>query len=165
MNKDPSIHLAHQSTKTYGHDVGLSCVFRQWRANSHCNQLHGYALAVRLVFKSSTLDSRNWVVDFGALKPVKAWLQHMFDHTVLVAVDDPELRQMQALADAGVIDLRNVTAVGCEAFAQLIGEYVNDWLFNYNNALFKERIKPPENLHCAEVQVSEHGANSASWFY
>ena len=34
-----------RSTKTYGHEEGLSCCFRQWRAtHSHCRLLHGYAL-------------------------------------------------------------------------------------------------------------------------
>ncbi|SVB70610.1 uncharacterized protein METZ01_LOCUS223464, partial [marine metagenome] len=28
----------YQSTKTYGNEVGLSCCFRQWRADSHCNK-------------------------------------------------------------------------------------------------------------------------------
>ena len=37
----------YQSTKTYGNDVGLSCTFRQWKADSHCNKLHGYSLGFR----------------------------------------------------------------------------------------------------------------------
>jgi len=163
---DTTIHFPHQSTKTYGHDVGLSAVFRQWRAASHCNKLHGYALAVELVFKSSTVDSRNWVVDFGALKPVKEWLTHHFDHTLLVALDDPAGEDFGRLERLGLVKLVLVNAVGCEAFAQLIGEHVNGWLLeSYLPDLSKHRIQHPENLHCAEVKVSEHGANSASWFY
>ena len=42
-----------RSTKTYGHEEGLSCCFRQWRAtHSHCRLLHGYALSFRLTFAS-----------------------------------------------------------------------------------------------------------------
>jgi 6-pyruvoyltetrahydropterin/6-carboxytetrahydropterin synthase len=166
MNKDPSLHFAHQSTKTYGHNVGLSATFRQWRATSHCNKLHGYALAVKLVFKSTTLDSRNWVVDFGALKPIKQRLEDMFDHKTLVARDDPELAAFEALNDKGLIDLRILPKTGCEGFSEYIGVMVNDWLMvSYLAGLRQAQIVPPEYLHCAEVEVSEHGANSASWFY
>lgn len=34
----------HYSTKTYGHNIGLSAVFRQPHADSHCRFLHGYSL-------------------------------------------------------------------------------------------------------------------------
>lgn len=82
----------YQSTKTYGTDRGLSCCFRQWKAtHSHCSTLHGYSLGFKFVWESETLDSRNWVFDFGGMKPIKNWLDYMFDHTVLVAEDDPAL--------------------------------------------------------------------------
>ena len=51
----------YNSTKTYGHDVGLSCSFRQWRAQSHCSKVHGYALSVKFTFAAEKLDERNWV--------------------------------------------------------------------------------------------------------
>src|SRR5918993_5827328 len=82
----------YRSTKTYDHTEGLSCCFRQWRAShSHCRLVHGYALAFKFVFATFELDERNWCFDFGGLKPVKAWLKDLFDHTMLVAQDDPEL--------------------------------------------------------------------------
>jgi 6-pyruvoyltetrahydropterin/6-carboxytetrahydropterin synthase len=82
------------STKTYGNDRGLSCCFRQWRStHSHCSLLHGYSIGVKIIFECESLDERNWVMDFGGLKEFKQWLEHMFDHTLLVAEDDPELEQ------------------------------------------------------------------------
>jgi len=56
-----------RSTKTYNHNEGLSCCFRQWRADSHCKLLHGYALAFKFVFATRELDARNWCYDFGGL--------------------------------------------------------------------------------------------------
>ena len=53
------------SGKTYTHATGHSCAFRQWRADSHCNLIHGYALQFELQFGSDGLDEKNWVVDFG----------------------------------------------------------------------------------------------------
>ena len=107
------------SGKTYAHSTGHSCAFRQWRADSHCNLIHGYALQFELQFGSSNLDEKNWVVDFGGLKELKEWLKHMFDHTYLVAKDDPEMDTVLLLADRNLIDMRLVDAVGCERFAEL----------------------------------------------
>ena len=41
----------HYSTKRYGHEQGLSAVFRQPNAShSHCQLLHGYSLAFTFTF-------------------------------------------------------------------------------------------------------------------
>ena len=106
------------SGKTYSHATGHSCAFRQWRADSHCNLIHGYALQFEFTFGCDELDDRNWAVDFGGLKPLKEWLKFMFDHTYLLGSDDPEFETFQMLADKGLIDLRVVSAVGCERFAE-----------------------------------------------
>lgn len=140
------------STKTYGHELGLSAVFRQWRATSHCNQLHGYSLGFRFIFEATTLDDRNWVVDFGSLKGLKSALQDVFDHKLVVAQDDPKLNTLTALGDAGVADVMIVPAVGCEKFAELA------WLMATAEL---EKLGMTERVRVAEVECSEHGANSA----
>jgi len=134
------------------HSVGLSCCFRQWRAQSHCRFLHGYSLRVRAVFESDELDIRNWIVDFGSLKSFKGWLEDTFDHKTLVAADDPEFAMFKVLEQEGLIQLRVVEATGCEAFARLIFEYLKAWL--------------QDNGYCPRVrlttvEVSEHEGNSA----
>jgi 6-pyruvoyltetrahydropterin/6-carboxytetrahydropterin synthase len=139
------------STKTYGNDRGLSCCFRQWRAtHSHCSLLHGYSIGIKLIFESDTLDSRNWVMDFGGLKLFKEWAEHMFDHTLVIAEDDPEretFEQLNALTggynDQGVVDLRIVEGVGCEMFAKICRYPVNG------------------NVRLVSAEVFEHDANSA----
>lgn len=142
----------YHSTKTYTHSVGLSCAFRQWRANSHCRFLHGYALSIRITFAAEQLDDRNWVMDFGGLKDLKNWLEEMFDHKTLVARDDPELVMFIALHERGIINIRYVDATGCEAFANLIFDYVMSWL-----AL----TDPKQRVHVHSVEVREHEGNSA----
>ena len=73
--------MPYYSTKTYGHNIGLSAVFRQPHADhSHCKYLHGYSLAFKFTFGCSDLDNKNWAVDFGGLKPLKQWLEDSFDH-------------------------------------------------------------------------------------
>jgi 6-pyruvoyltetrahydropterin/6-carboxytetrahydropterin synthase len=142
----------HFSTKTYGHEIGLSACFRQHRADSHCRLLHGYALAVKLVFAAKELDVRNWVVDFGSLKSLKGWLEGTFDHTLLVAADDPMKSYLLDLDQMGLAKVVEVPATGCEAFAELIFHAAEVWLQDngYSPRCWLE-----------SVEVSEHGANSA----
>lgn len=144
--------MTYLSTKTYGHELGLSAVFRQWRATSHCNQLHGYALSFRFVFAATELDHRNWVVDFGGLKGLKLALQHHFDHKTVVANDDPMLEELLSLGRTGIADIVMVDAVGCEKFAELAASLATEELKALGIA---ERVK------VVEVECSEHGANSA----
>lgn len=147
--------MKYHSSKTYGHDIGLSCCFRQWRADSHCSLLHGYALAVHLEFEADELDARNWVVDFGSLKSFKQWLQNTFDHKLLVAEDDPMKDELCALAGLGVADVVVSEKAGCEAFAELIYNCAEVWLLDNG-------YKPRVRTH--HVTVMEHGANSASFY-
>jgi 6-pyruvoyltetrahydropterin/6-carboxytetrahydropterin synthase len=138
----------YQSTKTY--EPGFSCAFRQWRADSHCQFIHGYALSFRFVFEAEKLDEHNWVVDFGGLDPLKKALQHWYDHTTVVAEDDPAIGHFVRLNDAALIKLRRMPAVGCEAFAQhayTLAEY------------HIGKIAPHARVISTEVR--EHGANSA----
>ena len=86
----------YRSTKLFD---GFSCCFRQWKAEkTHCKFLHGYGISFRVTFEGK-LDHRNWVWDFGGMKRAetlidglqpKAWMDYMFDHTVIVAIDDPD---------------------------------------------------------------------------
>lgn len=139
-------------TKTYGAEQGLSAVFRQHRATSHCAQLHGYALAFSFTFGATQLDERGWVVDFGGLKGLKAWLQDTFDHKLLVADDDPQIDRLVALSD-GLASLTFVDAVGCEAFAKLA----------WSQANFMARDLTGGRARCISCTVSEHAGNSATF--
>lgn len=140
------------STKTYTHSVGLSTAFRQWRAKSHCKYIHGYSLEVHIKFiEVGGLDSCNWVVDFGSLKPVKKWLELMFDHKMLVAEDDPEMDRFRDLHNNGLIKMVPVANCGCEAFAEMIYNHVEAWLL--------EAIGRAVQIY--EVEVREHAGNSA----
>lgn len=144
--------MAYYSTKTYDHNEGLSCAFRQWKAkDSHCRWIHGYALSIKFVFGADTLDDRNWVQDFGGLKSIKEWLKKMFDHTLIVSEDDPEIETFKELEKKDIVDLRIISAVGCEKFA----EYV----FNHVSKIIDQDSSG--RVWLDSVEVKEHGANSA----
>ena len=141
-----------RSTKTYDHNEGLSCCFRQWKAtHSHCSLVHGYALSFVFVFATRELDDRNWCFDFGGMKEIKAWLHHMFDHTMLVASDDPHRQKFESLARDGLVDLRLLPAVGCEATAKITFDHVSHYV----------STKTDGRVWLESVQVREHSGNSA----
>ena len=144
--------LKFESGKTYSHSTGHSCAFRQWRADSHCNLIHGYALQFELQFGSRSLDEKNWVVDFGGLKELKEWLKHMFDHTYLIATDDPHFDTFVELADKNLVDLREVEAVGCERFAELT--------FDKASSIIADKYG--DRCWVESVTVREHESNSAT---
>ena len=149
--------MPFKSTKTYGHEQGLSCAFRQWRANtSHCHLVHGYALSFKFVFSASALDERGWVMDFGGLKLLKKRLTETFDHVLAVAADDPEL---QTFLDMHNKDMANVVVfpegVGVERFAKKAYDMACNVLMQQGYVGMYPRVWV-ESCECAE-----HGANSA----
>jgi 6-pyruvoyltetrahydropterin/6-carboxytetrahydropterin synthase len=181
------------STKTYGNDRGLSCVFRQWRAShSHCSTLHGYSIGIKLIFESDTLDLKNWVFDFGGLKAFKDWADYMFDHTLIVASDDPNLEDFIRLSQikgknanldsfyaherGALCDLRVVDGVGCEMFAKLCYDTMNTilktflkdsaWRFTDSSGIlrvYESRYPVGPDVKLKSVEVFEHAGNSATY--
>ncbi|MBO4221970.1 6-carboxytetrahydropterin synthase [Bradyrhizobium neotropicale] len=147
--------MTFRAVKTYGYDLGLSCCFRQWRASSHCRHLHGYALSFELVLEADQLDGNGWVIDFGALKPIKNMLYERFDHAMQVAVDDPALKILSALAERDACHLAVVRHVGAEAFAAQVFAFTVQWL---QDAGYGERVR------LVSVTVKEHNANAATAF-
>jgi 6-pyruvoyltetrahydropterin/6-carboxytetrahydropterin synthase len=128
-----------------------SCAFRQWRAvDTHCKYVHGYQLKAKFWFEGE-LDDRNWVVNFGGLKELKSTLQKTFDHTLCIAMDDPEIALFQKLHEVGACDLRIMADVGIEKTA----EYCFKRAAEYIDATTNGRCK------VTKVEVWEHEANSA----
>ena len=136
----------YKVTKTYGHDRGYSCAFRQWSAESNCKYLHGYSLGFKITLQSPTLDINNWVYDFGNFSFLENWLTQNFDHTLLVAKNDPEKEMLMLLNNkvARVIELEKIS---CEYFAEMTFKYIDNYLSNID-------------VEVISVEVSEHGSNA-----
>ena len=141
------------STKTYK-QIG-PVAYRQWRADSHCNLIHGYALSFHFEFEADTLDARNWVTDFGGLKPLKSLLEDWFDHTLLVAQDDPMREHLLELGRLKLAKITEVEKTGCEGIADFLYEYINTILLPSFGASEAERV------WCSKVEVRETDANMA----
>ena len=146
-----------QSTKVFD---GFSTVFRQWRAEgTHCKYLHGYGVSFKVWFEGM-LDERNWVWDFGGMKRAKgtidgmtpkAWMDYMFDHTLVVAEDDPELQSFRDMDSRGVVQLRIVPATGAERFAKFVYDKLNDFV----------QEETAGRVRISKVEFMEHSKNSA----
>ncbi len=123
-----------RSTKKFD---GFSTVFRQWKADgTHCRFLHGYDVEFEITFEGE-LDERNWVWDFGGMKRAvnkidgmspKEWMDYMFDHTFVVAEDDPFVESFLKMDEAGVAQVRVIPATGAERFAQFLYHKVNKFV-------------------------------------
>jgi len=142
--------MAYYSTKTYGHNIGLSAVFRQPKAHSHCKFLHGYSLAFKFTFGANNLDERNWVVDFGGLKTLKKWLEDSFDHKLVLDRDDPMMYKFAELENAGLAEITVLDGVGVERFAEHAWKFADDLVTEASDG----------RCWCESVECSEHGANS-----
>ena len=147
----------YQSTKVVD---GFSTVFRQWRATgTHCKFLHGYTLSFKIVFEGE-LDKRNWVADFGLFKRAKTqidgkspkeWFDFMFDHTTIIAEDDPHLPVFLEMENKGLIQLRILPAVGAEKFAEYVFKKVGEFI----------SVETEGRVRVVSVEAREHEKNSA----
>lgn len=145
--------MTYRVVKTLSPEQGFSCAFRQWRAtHSHCQLLHGYALGFRFHFQAETLDQRNWVYDFGAMKWVKTFLTENFDHKTVISKDDPYLGEFKRLEALGIISLVTLEGVGCEKFASYVYDYISQNI-KLNNF----------GLRLIQVDCFEHSGNQASF--
>lgn len=146
-----------RSTKVFD---GFSTVFRQWKAETtHCKYLHGYGVSFKVWFEGE-LDERNWVWDFGGMKRAngkidgkspKEWMDYMFDHTVIVAEDDPGINGFKTMNELGVIQLRIIPATGAEKFAE--------YIYNKLNTFVQEETDG--RVRVTQVEFMEHNKNSA----
>lgn len=149
--------MAFQVTKTYGHERGLSCAFRQWRAESHCHYIHGYALSFKFVFEADKLDAKGWVLDFGALKPIREELEQNFDHVLAIAADDPKHEVFFNLAFGGSARVKVFEdGVGCEKFAKYAWHIARRYIGKNHVQDMVDR-----GLRVVSCECAEHGANSA----
>lgn len=137
-----------KSTKRF---TGFPCTHRQWRAESHCRYVHGYSREFYFEFEANELTQEGWVVDFGGLKELKTWLEYVFDHTFLVAQDDPHLEDFKRLDKEGALQLRVLPNPGMEGSSLYVYEEASKIL----KKLYGDRAR------ITLVEVRENEKNSA----
>jgi len=81
----------------------------------------------------------------------KVWMDYMFDHTTIMAEDDPLLDTFKTLDATGAVQLRILPAVGAEQFAKYIYEKLN--MFVQEETQGRVRV--------IQVEFREHEKNTA----
>ena len=140
-----------------------SCAFRQWKADpllatkdlvregNSCYKIHGYQLKAKFTFGCAELDERNWAVDYGSLKKLKAALNEQFDHTLTIDKNDPCLDIFKQLHEQRACNLKIMDGVGIEKVAEYCFMEADNFIKNeYGDRCWVE-----------SVEVFEHEANSS----
>ena len=90
-------------------------------------------------------------MDFGDLKPVKAWLEDHYDHTLLLDSDDPLLPAFRKLEEQGACKLVVYDDVGMEGSARFVFDWVAPWVEAHTNG----------RVELESVECRENDKNSA----
>jgi 6-pyruvoyltetrahydropterin/6-carboxytetrahydropterin synthase len=83
----------------------------------------------------------------------KAWMDYMFDHTTIVAEDDPNINLFKTMDENNIIQLRIIPATGAEQFAKYIYEKLNTFIQEETNG----------RVRIVQVEFREHEKNTASY--
>jgi len=90
------------------------------------------------------------------LKDLKKLLEDMFDHTLIVAQDDPDMETFKLLEEKKMAKIIVLPALGCEA--------LSDMLYKYINGVYIPDMWGPgeaKRLWCYRVEVRETQSNMA----
>jgi 6-pyruvoyltetrahydropterin/6-carboxytetrahydropterin synthase len=129
----------------------LPCAHRRWKHDGDCALVHGYSREFHFIFSCKERTENGFVMDFGDLKPLKAFLEEHFDHRLLLDADDPLLPQFRALEAEGACKLVVFEDVGMEGSAHFVYDWAAPWV--------KEQTGGRVELE--QVECRENDKNSA----
>ena len=165
--------MPHSVEKTY-HDIPFA--HRLWRHDGKCRFVHGHNWSFRFRFTSVALDDFGFVVDFGKLKWLKAWLHETFDHALVVESSDPSLplfrlmagrfAEMQPLYQEAHDDMVSLSGwlahlvivpdASCEGIAELLHARITAKLEDHPDLRAR-------GVTCTSVTVEESSVNRATF--
>lgn len=136
---------------------------RQHNHKGHCAMIHGHNWSFKFVFGTDELDANGFVIDFGELKWLKQWIETVFDHKLVLNMDDPYLPYLKKhLCDIATIfdeeakrnfaDLTIVANCGAEGLCAFLMDEVTRML----------RTATEGRVFLLEVTVFEDSKNSAT---
>lgn len=139
--------------KTYSE---IPFAHRQHRHDGHCAKIHGHNWSFTFTFGCNQLDDCGFVVDFGKLKELHAWLEENLDHACVFNQDDPLLESFMKLKDEN----------GNSVFKSLVVEQCSSegmakCLFNVAKPMIQEMTGGRAFL--ISVTVKEDFRNSATY--
>lgn len=140
------------STKSFSN---FPCAHRQYRHNGNCALIHGYSRSFTFVFGVKTLTKEGFAVDYGDLKELKAHLDYMYDHTLVLDQEDPFMDTFRELEKAGVCNIRiQPMGPGMEGTAHYLCEWTDHWL----------RMKTGDRAWVISVEARENDKNSSIYY-
>jgi len=77
----------------------------------------------------------------------------MFDHTMIIAEDDPFIDSLKLMDRAGAAQVRIIPATGAEKFAEYIYNKLNKFVDTETNG----------RVRVTKVKFMEHGKNAACY--
>lgn len=144
--------MSYRCTKTF---KGYPCAHRRYGHKGHCSLIHGYDRTFIITFEATHLEQgTDFVIDFGDLKDIAAWLADTFDHTLLIDKADPLLSMLRELERLGACKLVTLDSVGMEGSAKYVYDYVNELV----------KIKTGERVSVYSVECRENEKNSATYY-
>jgi len=138
------------STKLFQH---FASAYRNHNSKSDCYMLHGYSRDVYVEFGATVLDKQGFVVDFGALKEVKRWLNKNFDHVTVLQADDPLVGNFKMLEKNGALKLTLVPTVSAEGWACYIAKFIDNYV----------QEQTDNRAYVLSVDVRENSKNSGKY--
>jgi 6-pyruvoyltetrahydropterin/6-carboxytetrahydropterin synthase len=143
---------------------------RQHKHDGHCALIHGHNWSFKLTFGADRLDENEFVVDFGKLKFIKAWLDSKFDHTLVLNEDDPHLHHF---VDSLLAKPKSIKDEPCKLFAKIVAvpncgaEGLAKWVFECLTSVLI--LQGPQdwinrNVRIVSVEVFEDSKNSALYY-
>jgi 6-pyruvoyltetrahydropterin/6-carboxytetrahydropterin synthase len=141
-------------TKSYR---DLPAAHRQPNHDGHCRLIHGHNWGFDITIACDILDENGFVLDVGKMKSVKARLEELFDHTLLINYDDPLIEQFKAMDRTGLVALVLVPNCGMEGLAKFVCMDIQKVL---ENTFGQER-----GLQVTSVVCFEDAKNVATYTY
>lgn len=124
---------------------------RQHQHDGHCAFVHGHNWSVTVTFECSEFDGNGFVIDFGKLGFLKAWIEENLDHAMVFSADDP-LRE-ELLAVGGAWKPYVVENCSCEGIARHLFETFDGLV----------RAETGGRVHVTLIEVAEDSRNRASY--
>jgi|GEM_PF-49396 len=106
---------------------------RQYLHPGHCSRIHGHNWTIKLTFSCDSFDTCGFVVDFGKLKYIKAWIDEHLDHACVIAIEDPS-REIIRKLEPNLIKAYEVQNSSCEGLSQHLWEIFSALLCKYEGS-------------------------------
>ena len=101
--------------KTY---TDIPFAHRQHRHEGRCAFIHGHNWSITLTFGCRKPDQNGFVVDFGRLKFLRAWIDEHLDHACVFNRDDPMREKLTATGGDTLWKPYVVDSCSCEGLAE-----------------------------------------------